>query len=144
MVIIKQIASCGHHERYSDTVVIMIQNQRNGHNETILSVIGYPCHSLTDWLPNSLLFSWLDWCAPGMWRCQLKTCWGCYCCWCLVQIWKLKFGHKVKFLFRLRAQGLVKIFKLKLRQYLKLEFGQFFLLMFCRGYEVESWSRFWS
>ena len=23
----------------------------------------------------------------------------------LVQIWKVKFGHKVKFLFRLRAQG---------------------------------------
>ena len=32
---------------------------------------------------------------------------------------------------------LVKILKLKLRRDLKLEFGQFFLLMFCRGY-VES------
>ena len=42
------------------------------------------------------------------------------------------------------AQGLVKILKLKLRQDLKQEFGQFFLLIFCRGYEVESWSRFWS
>ena len=30
----------------------------------------------------------------------------------LLQIWKLRFGHKVKFLFRLRAQGLVKILKL--------------------------------
>ena len=28
----------------------------------------------------------------------------------LVQIWKLKFGHKVDFLFRLPTQGLVKIF----------------------------------
>ena len=41
---------------------------------------------VTHWLPNSLthwlLFSKLDWCNPGMWRCQLKTCWGCYCCWC--------------------------------------------------------------
>ena len=58
-------------------------------------------------------------------------------------------------LFRLWAQGLVKIFRLKFRQDLKLEFGQFFLLMFCKGY-VESklnlgrarwswvWSRFWS
>ena len=34
----------------------------------------------------------------------------------LVQIWKLKFGHKVRFLFRLSAQGLVKILKLKFRQ----------------------------
>ena len=34
----------------------------------------------------------------------------------LVQIWKLKFGHKVKFFFRIRAQGLVKIFKLKFVQ----------------------------
>ena len=62
----------------------------------------------------------------------------------LLQIWKLRFGQKAKLLFRLWAQGLVKILKLKLRQELKQEFGQFFLLMFCRGYEVESWSRFWS
>ena len=34
----------------------------------------------------------------------------------LVQIWKLKFGKKVKFLFRLGPQGLVKISKLKFRQ----------------------------
>ena len=63
----------------------------------------------------------------------------------LLQIWKLmRFGQKAKLLFQLWAQGLVKILKLKLRQELKQEFGQFFLLMFCRGYEVESWSRFWS
>ena len=30
--------------------------------------------SLTDWLTNWLLFSKLDWCDPGVWRCQLKTC----------------------------------------------------------------------
>ena len=53
-----------------------------------------------------------------------------------------RIGHEAKLLFRLSAQGLVKILKLKLGQDLKLEFGQFFLLMFCRGYEVESWSRF--
>ena len=35
-------------------------------------------HSMTHWL----LFSKLDWCGPGVWRWQLKTCWGCYCCWC--------------------------------------------------------------
>ena len=40
--------------------------------------------SLTDWLTDSLLFSELDWCDPGMRRCLLKACWGCYCCWSLI------------------------------------------------------------
>ena len=44
----------------------------------------------------------------------------------LLHIWKLRFGEKAKLLFRLWAQGLVKILKLKFRQDLKLEFGQFF------------------
>ena len=34
----------------------------------------------------------------------------------LLQIWKLRFGHKVKLLFKLWAQGLVKILRLKFRQ----------------------------
>ena len=55
----------------------------------------------------------------------------------LLQIRKLRFVQKAKLVFRLWAQGLVKKFKLKFRQDLKLEFGQFFLLMFCRGY-IES------
>ena len=38
-------------------------------------------HSLTNWLTDSLLFSKLDWCNPGVWRYQLKTCWCCNCCW---------------------------------------------------------------
>ena len=42
----------------------------------------------------------------------------------LLQISKLRFGQKAKLLFR--AQGLVKILKLKFRQELQLEFGQFF------------------
>ena len=48
----------------------------------------------------------------------------------LLQIWKLRFGQKAKLSLRLWAQGLIKILKLKLRQELKQEFGQFFLLMF--------------
>ena len=44
----------------------------------------------------------------------------------LLQIWKLRFGHKAKLLFRFLAQGLVKILILKFRQDLKLEFGQYF------------------
>ena len=39
-------------------------------------------NSLIDSLLNSLLFSRLDWCDPGVWRCQVKTCFGCYFCWC--------------------------------------------------------------
>ena len=42
----------------------------------------------------------------------------------------LRFGQKAKLLFRLRAQGLVKILRLKFRHDLQLEIGQFFLLMF--------------
>ena len=44
----------------------------------------------------------------------------------LLQIWKPRFGQKAKCLFRLLAKSLVKILKLKFRQDLKLEFGQFF------------------
>ena len=49
----------------------------------------------------------------------------------LLQIWKLRYGHKAEFLFRLWAQGLVKILKLKFRQDLKLEFGQYFAAGAC-------------
>ena len=38
------------------------------------------CLSVTHWLTHSLLFSKLDWCDPGVWRYQLKTCSYCYCC----------------------------------------------------------------
>ena len=34
----------------------------------------------------------------------------------LLQIWNLRFGHKDKLLFRLLAQGLVRILKMKLRR----------------------------
>ena len=33
----------------------------------------------------------------------------------LLHIWKLRFGHKAKFLFRLSAQGLVRSLKFKFR-----------------------------
>ena len=48
------------------------------------------CLSLTHSPTNSLLFSKLDRCDPGVWRCQLKPCWGCYCswCWCLETCWR--------------------------------------------------------
>ena len=43
-------------------------------------IIVYPCHWLTHWLTDSLLFSRLYWCDPGG-RWQLKTCWCCNYCW---------------------------------------------------------------
>ena len=39
----------------------------------------------------------------------------------LFQIWKLRFGHKAKLLFRLSAQGLVRSLKLKFRRYFEAE-----------------------
>ena len=43
--------------------------------------------SVTDWLTDWLLFSKLSWWDPGVWRCQLNTCWGCYC-WCRETCWQ--------------------------------------------------------
>ena len=66
--------------------------------------------------------------------------------WCRFGRW---FGHKVKFLFRLWAQG----FKVWSRFWswcsgniLKLMFGHYFAtdMMLGCGYEVQSWSRLWS
>ena len=66
-------------------------------------------------LSDSLPFSKLDWCDSGMWRWQLKTCWGWYCltlmmikvlasvwwsevwslfrCWCLVVVTNFNLGR---------------------------------------------------
>ena len=86
-------------------------------------------NSLTHSLTHSVTPSKLYWCDPGVWRCQLKTYWGCFCCWCwwwgscwqqFVADLKLRFGHKAKLLFRLWAQGLVKILKLAADVWLRL------------------------
>ena len=44
----------------------------------------------------------------------------------LVQIWKLKFGHKVNFFVWFWAQSLVKIWGWSSGEILKLKFGQYF------------------
>ena len=55
----------------------------------------------------------------------------------LVKIWKLKFGHKVKLLFILWAQGLVKIFSwVEVQAKFKLKFDQYF--------GANAWWRLWS
>ena len=48
----------------------------------VRSLVMLVSNSLTHWLTDWLLFSKLDRCDPEVWRYQLKTCWGCYCCWC--------------------------------------------------------------
>ena len=45
-------------------------------------------HWLTNWLTDWLPFSKLDWCDSDLWRCQFKTCWGCYCCWWWGSCWQ--------------------------------------------------------
>ena len=92
--------------------------------------------SLTLSLSHWLLFSRLDWCDSGVWRCQLKTCWGLLLMlmlmmrivlatvWCILGSWSLvikpnfcsDFEHKVCSRFWCWSSG--KIFK--------LEFGQYF------------------
>ena len=106
-------------------------------------------HSLTNSLTHSLPFSKLDWCDPGVWRCLLKICWGCYCCWWIVMRIVL-----ATVCYRFGSWGLV----IKLNFCSDFEhFGQDFnvegeilkwslvsILLFGWGYEVESWSIFWS
>ena len=72
----------------------------------------------------------------------------------LVQIWTLKFGHKTKFLFRLWAQGLVKILKLRFRRDFEAEVWSFFaadawlaraeVMKFSLGRDSDVWLRVWS
>ena len=84
------------------------------------------CLSLTDLLTNSLLLSKLDWCDPGVWRCLLEVVTvadvndvdrvGNS----LLQIWKLRFGHKAKFYSDLQFGW---EFELKSGKISKPEFG---------------------
>ena len=88
-------------------------------------IIGYACHSLTHWLTICRLVNLIDVtlaCKDGNSKLVEvvtvadvddvdrvgKS---------LLQIWKLRFGHKAFLLFRLWAQGLVKSLKLKFGQY---------------------------
>ena len=83
----------------------------------------WQCLSVTDSLTDWLLFSKLDWCDPGVWRCLLQTR-GCYCCWCWW--WGLLLQQFVADLeaevwsqiltFVQTLSTLVKILKLKFRQ----------------------------
>ena len=54
-----------------------------------------------------------------------------------LQIWKLRFGHKAKLLFKLWAQGLVKISKLKFSQDIDV-WLRFLKLMLNQDSEIET------
>ena len=57
----------------------------------------------------------------------------------LLQIWELRFGHKAFTFVQTLSTRLVKILKLK---FLSWSLASILPLMLCRGYYVESWSRF--
>ena len=74
------------------------------------------CLSLT----NSVTLHRLYWCDPGVYRCQLNTCWGCYCCWCWW--WELCWQQ---FVADLEAEV------------------WFIKLQFCSNFQQKVLSRFW-
>ena len=76
---------------------------------------------LTHWLPNSVLFSKLYWCNPGVWRCQLETCWGL-----LLLLMLMMRIVSATVCCRFGSWGLV------IKQ------------SFCLDFEHKVWSRFWS
>ena len=55
-----------------------------------------------------------------------------------------RFGPKAKLLFRPWAQGLAQIWSWIQARFWSWSLFSILPLMFCRGNEVESWSRFWS
>ena len=56
---------------------------------------------------------------------------------CLLQIWELRFGHNAKPFFQTLSTRFGQDFEV----FAAGVWPVFFLLMFCRGFEVESWSR---
>ena len=75
------------------------------------------CLSLTNSLTDSVTLSKLYWCDPGVWRCQLKTYWGCCWCWWWGSCWQ-------QFVSDLEAEVWSK--SLSVVQTLSTRFGQDF------------------
>ena len=68
------IQNCDYSRKSSQTLQILdIALQ---YRTRVRSLVILVTDSLTDWFWT---LSKLDWCDPGMWKCQLKICWGCYC-----------------------------------------------------------------
>ena len=70
----------------------------------------------------------LNWCDPGMWRCLLKTCYGCYCCWCRSRFWSWSSGKilKKEFGYYFTADVLQQFMKLNLGRVSEVRFAQYF------------------
>ena len=79
---------------------------------------------LTHWL----LLTRVDWFDPGVWRCQLKTCWGCYCCWCWCRF--------VKFCSNFENMVWSRFWCWISDEISKLKFGQYFV--------ADAWLRLWN
>ena len=90
-------------------------------------IIGNACQWLPNSLTHSVTLSKLYWCDPGVWRCQLKTYWGCCWCWWWGSCWQ-------QFVSDLEAEVWSK--SLSVVQTLSTRFGQDFV--------VENQARFWS
>ena len=73
------IQNCDYSRKSSQTLQIL--DNALQYRTRVRSLVILVTDSLTDWFWT---LSKLDWCDPGMWRYQLKICWGCdcYCCWC--------------------------------------------------------------
>ena len=68
------IQNCDYSRKSSQTLQILdIALQ---YRTRVRSLVILVTDSLTDWFWT---LSKLDWCDPGLWRYQLKICWGCYC-----------------------------------------------------------------
>ena len=117
------------------------------HRTRVRSLAMLVTHSLTDWLTDSLPFSKLDWCDPGVWRCLLKTCCGCYCCWC--RWWESCWQQFVADLEAEVWSTFVQTLSTRVGQDFEVEVQARFAavawpVFFCWCFvEVESWSRFW-
>ena len=95
---------------------------------------------VTNSLTNFCLVNLID--VPS--RVRLKTCWGCCCWWgsCWQQFvvdFKLRFGKKLNFCSDFEHKVWSRFWRWSLGKIWSWSLGSFLLLMFCRGYEVESW-----
>ena len=62
----------------------------------------------------------------------------------LLQIWELKFGPKTKLFSDFEHKGWSRFWSWSSARFWNWSLFSILPLMFCRGYEVESWSIFWS
>ena len=90
--------------------------------------------SLSTLVTNSLPNWRFDWCDLGVWRCQLITCWCCYCRWCWWRgtcCWQFERDFEADVWSKYQGWGL-------------FNFLSFFSDRFGEYFEVEVQEQFWS